>query len=73
MSHRKIKAPLSWLVYPFFWLRRAVGALFSKSKRKKAKNTVRILADKTGAGSYELRYFGLSPEKADGREGTDRG
>ena len=73
MSHRKIKAPLSWLVYPFFWLRRAVGALFSKSKRKKAKNTVRILADKTGAGSYELRYFGLSPEKADGREETDRG
>lgn len=75
MAHRRFRAPLSWLVYPFFWLRRTVLILFSRSRRKKTGETFRALAAYPSEGENrgrELRYFGLSPEGEGGGEDKRR-
>ena len=73
MARRKIRAPLSWIVYPFYWFRRFFGMLFSRGKRKNTGEAFRVLANfkenEENVGR-ELRYFGLSPEET-GRKGEE--
>ena len=73
ISCRRIGAPLSWIVYPFFWLRRLFMILFTRQRRVRATTTFRVVAtDKKGGenAAPELRYFGLLPDKG---KGVDRG
>lgn len=74
MAHRKIRAPLSWIVYPFFWLRRVFLFLFTRSRRSRLKASFRALAsteEKTKDAGFELSYFGLSPENGKGADPRD--
>lgn len=76
MAHRKIRAPLSWIVYPFFWTRRVFRMLFSKSRRKNTKASFQAVATYKGNEENlgrELRYFGLSPEPTERKGESDRG
>lgn len=75
MSHRKIPAPLSWILYPFFWLRRIFVMLFSPKRRKNTRDAIRVLTShKSDAayGSPELRYFGLAADAGKGKGETNR-
>ena len=76
MARRKIRAPLSWIVYPFYWFRRFFRMLFSREKRKNTGDAFRVLAaykeNEENVGR-ELRYFGLSPEPTERKGESDRG
>lgn len=75
MAHRRFRAPLSWMLYPFFWFRRTFLILFSRKRRKKTGETFRVLSasrDDAENGARELRYFGLSPDGDGGREDNSR-
>ncbi len=74
MAHRKIRAPLSWIVYPFFWVRRIFQMLFSRERRNNTKASLQAVASFTedrGMMGRELRYFCISPDGEDGK-GADR-
>ena len=65
MARRKIRAPLSWIVYPFFWLRRVFRMLFSKNSRNNTKASFQAVAsykEDQGVMGRELRYFAISPD-----------
>ena len=76
MAHKKYRAPLSWLVYPFFWLRRLLRMLFSRKRRKNTGDAIRAVASYKGNeenAGRELRYFGITPAPTErkGEEGRD--
>lgn len=65
MAHKKIRAPLSWIVYPYYWFRRLFGMLFSRHRRSNTKASFQAVAafkENRDAMGRELRYFGISPE-----------
>ena len=75
MAHRKIRAPLSWIVYPFFWVRRFFQMLFSRQRRKNTKASFEAVASFKENGDLmgrELRYFGISADGEDGKEAERR-
>ena len=74
MAHRKIRAPLSWIVYPFYWIRRLFLFVFTRSRRSRARSTLHVLSaggNRTDDVGFELRYFGLSPENGKGADLRD--
>ena len=74
MSHHRFRAPLSWIVYPFFWFRRLFAILFSKERRKNTTETIRCLSsyrEKEKDAAWELRYFDLLPQGENGKENQD--
>lgn len=76
MALKKIRAPLSWIVYPFYWFRRFFRMLFSRKKRKDTGDALRVVAsykDNEDNAGRELRYFGLLAEEEERGEGSDRG
>lgn len=71
MAHRKIRAPLSWIVYPFYWVRRVFQMLFSRQRRNNTKKSFQAVAsfkDNRDVMGRELRYFGLHPDGEDRKE-----
>ena len=65
MAHKKIRAPLSWIVYPYYWFRRLFGMLFSRHRRNNTKASFQAVAafkENRDVMGRELRYFGISPE-----------
>ena len=71
MAHRKIRAPLSWIVYPFYWVRRVFQMLFSRQRRNNTKKSFQAVAsfkDNQDVMGRELRYFGLHPDGEDRKE-----
>ena len=74
MARRKIRAPLSWLVYPFYLIRRLFLFVFTRSRRSRARSTLHVLSaggNRTDDVGFELRYFGLSPENGKGADLRD--
>jgi len=73
LAKKKFRAPLSWLLYPFFWFRRFFLILFSPVRRKRTGNAVRVLKSKDSEdGGRELRYFGLIQGSGDAKGGERR-
>ena len=71
MAHRKFRAPLSWIVYPYYWLRRVFAMLFSRNRRNNTKASLQAVAcfkENRDVMGRELRYFGISPEEETGEE-----
>lgn len=71
MAHRKIRAPLSWIVYPYYWFRRFFLMLFSPVRRNNTKASFQVVAafkENRDVMGRELRYFGISPEGEKGEE-----
>ena len=72
MAHRKFRAPLSWIVYPYYWLRRVFAMLSSRNRRNNTKASLQAVAsfkENRDVMGRELRYFGISPEEETGEEG----
>ena len=75
MAHRKIRAPLSWIVYPFYWVRRVFQMLFSRTRRNNTKASLQAVAsfkENSDVMGRELRYFHISSDGEDGGEAVRR-
>ena len=75
MAHRKIRAPLSWIVYPFYWVRRLFLMLFSRNRRNNTKASFQAVAafkESRDVMGRELRYFSISSEEKSGGEEARR-